>query len=478
MKTRHFILVFMLMLAGCLPEERVWWSPNGDVAVVAAGGGVHLATADGHRGRALDLGKQDALFQSVSWLRDGSGFVAQRMRTISTWEELRQLIPAEETQSVETMLPVVMPLLETAATLGKEDKTLEDLLSGLSEEQMTRFVHATRRKFGQEPERVEKLLLALPKGDELAESFKKPGTGYELSELCVFKLSGENVSEARSLLRSLLRPAMMPRVSPKHDALAFLTPDEDGRSAALEVITLDGSSRQTVARHVSAAFDWTPDGRALVFMAPLGGEGEKLQSIHRVEVITADGALTKPGKPATLATAVTLNRPAVQVLADGRVLFASQPVTLPTTGTGPELSPRLFVIAADASAVTPVPTAPGDLPANLGFFTASPDGKRVAVVESETDAVAVVEIDTGRTQIISPPHPLWQCRTMPAWKSAAELTFAALQEGAPAWMLWREGEPPRCISASWPKSSTAKWLEHKSAETKAESVTSKPDSSR
>jgi hypothetical protein len=115
--------------------------------------------------------------------------------------------------------------------------------------------------------------------------------------------------------------------------------------------------------------------------------------------------------------------------------------------------------------VTPVPTAPGDLPVNLGFFTASPDGKRVAVVESETDAVAVVEIDSGKTQIISPPHPRWQCRTMPAWKSATELTFAALHDGGPAWMLWREGEPLRCISESWPKSSTAKWLEQKNDNT-------------
>jgi hypothetical protein len=66
---------------------------------------------------------------------------------------------------------------------------------------------------------------------------------------------------------------------------------------------------QTVARQVSGAFDWTPDGRALVFMAPLGGEGEKLQSIHRLTVIEENGSLAKPGKPVTLATAVTLNRP-------------------------------------------------------------------------------------------------------------------------------------------------------------------------
>jgi hypothetical protein len=478
MKTRHCILVFVLMLTGCLPEERVWWSPQGDVAVVAAGDMVQLVTADGHSSRPLNLGRQDELIKSVSWLRDGSGFVAQRTRVVAKWDELRGLIPAEETRSVEMMLPLVIPLLEAAASLGDPAKTLEDMISGLSEEQMTRFAHATRRKFEQEPERVEKLLLALPKGDELVSSFNKSGTGYEISELCVFKLDGEVVSEKKSLASSLLRPALMPRMSPRHDTLAFLRLDADGESVALEVITLDAGAMQTVARQVSGAFDWTPDGRALVFMAPLGGEGEKLQSIHRLTVIEENGSLAKPGKPVTLATAITLNRPVVQVLADGRVLFASQPVTLPATGTGPELAPRLYVIAADGSAVTPIPTAPGDLPVNLGFFIASPDGKRVAVVESETDAVAVVEIDTGKTQIISPPNPRWQCRTMPAWKSATELTFAALHDGAPAWMLWSEGKPLRCISESWPKSSTAKWLEQKSESATSQSPIAKPDPTR
>lgn len=478
MKTRQYLLLLIVLLAGCLPEERVWWSPKGDIAVVATGTGVHLATADGHRGRPINLPMEGALIKSVSWLRDGSGFVAQRTRIIAKWDELRSLIPAEEVHSVETMLPMVIPLLETAVGLGEQAKTLEDVITGLSEKQMTCFAHAARRKFEQEPERVEKLLLALPKGEELAASFKKSGAGYEVSELCVFKLADEAVEETKSLACSLLRPALMPRVSPQHDALAFLRLDKDGESAALVVITLDGGAEQTVARQVSGAFDWTPDGRALVFMAPLGGEGEKLQSIHRLTVIEENGSLANPGKPVTLATAITLNRPVVQVLADGRVLFASQPATLPATGTGPELSPRFYLIAADGSTVTPIPTAPGDLPVNLGYFTASPDGKRVAVVESETDAVAVVEVDTGKTQIVSPPHPRWQCRTMPAWKSATELTFAALHDGAPAWMLWREGEPLRCISKSWPKSSTAKWLEHKAAEAKAESVTAKPDPAR
>lgn len=204
-----------------------------------------------------------------------------------------------------------------------------------------------------------------------------------------------------------------------------------------------------------------------------------LQRLQRIEVTKADGSLRVqrttteenpdelPG-PVNLALALMPTSPRVVALPDGRVLFASQPVTFPAKGEGLEVALLLFTVTGDGKTVSPVPTAPGDLPANLGWFAVSPDGKKVAVVESDTDAVAVVEIDSGKTEIISPVHPSWQCRTMPAWKSSTELTFAALKDGAPKWMLWKQGEGVRSISDSWPAEATRKWLEEKKKEQPAE----------
>ncbi len=484
MKTRLCLLLIALCgLDSCFPEERVWWSPQGDRAIVQIENHLHLVTANGELGPALEVSLEKAVVKTVSWLPDGSGFVCHRERAVASWEEICQIIPTAESAAVEQMMPAVLPVLEAAAKLAEGADSLESVASVMPMIEKKRFAIAVKRMFQRDAAAVEKLLLALPKGTEIVESMRKEGAAFQVSELCVVKLADKTLATSLSRTCSLLSPPLMPKVSPKHDVVAFLTLDEKEESASLMALPLDGGPALTVARGVSGTFDWMPDGRALVFMAPIGSDGEKLQSIHRISVVQENGALMKPRyeeqkdgssklikapdrmpEPVMLATAIMLNHPHMQALADGRVLFASQPAVLPAAGTGPELEPRLYVISADGKEVSPIATASGDLPTNLGYFAASPDGKLVAVVESETDAVAVVKLSSGKTQIISPPHPRWQCETIPAWKSATELTFAALHGTAqePKWMLWSEGAGLRCISAKWPATATAKWLEQKS----------------
>jgi len=352
--------------------------------------------------------------------------------------------------------------MDTAAQLGSDPGVLDALTGRLTERQATRLANAVRLMFEREPERVERLLLALPKGIDWVASLRDSSTGYEINEPCQYTLEAGRVIRVQSLRRSLLRPATHPRVSPRQSAVACLVAGDRAGNLNLQVLHLQDGTVRTVAQKVSEAFDWTPDGRSLVFLAPLGGEGEKLQSLHRIEVLGENGEPSSSSQPQTLATALVLNRPALQVLSDGRVVFASLPVTLPATEPDAEFAPRLFL--ADGIRVKPVPTAPGDLPTNLGWFVASPDGRHVAVVESETDAVAVVELATGATRILSPAHPGWQCRTLPAWRSSEELSYAALTDQVPSLLLWRIDDGTRRLSTDWTAESTAAWLEYQKDE--------------
>jgi len=81
-------------------------------------------------------------------------------------------------------------------------------------------------------------------------------------------------------------------------------------------------------------------------------------------------------------------------------------------------------------------------------------------VDGANDAVAVVDLASGVTEVVSPAHPDWHCTTIPAWRSSAELSFAALDkpDGSPAWMLWSKAGGVRSISGKWPAQATGDWL--------------------
>ena len=116
------------------------------------------------------------------------------------------------------------------------------------------------------------------------------------------------------------------------------------------------------------------------------------------------------------------------VLPDGRILFASVPLALPLATPAVPGIARLFLIdpaqGKDARPVA-VPADPQSLPGTLQFLAVPPDGKRVALVDGRKDAVAVLELATGKVDVVFPDLG-WKCRTLPAWRSNDQLALAAL----------------------------------------------------
>ncbi len=468
----------LLLLCGCLPEERFWWAPDGARALVRLPDGLHVARADGSLSEALklELGSEDDLPSRVSWLPDGNGFVVNRVRTFATWAEVLKLLPESEVKEVEQLASAIPGMLEVWAATGADGSTPDTVLGWLPVKDKETLSAAFYRACELKKESMEAVLRRAPKGEEILEELHGNTRPFHVQELCLVKIEGDAVvAEPVPLTRSL-RTILFPKVSPKHRAVAYFHGLADGESAALEVVSLDGGMPLLVASGISASHDWSPDGRSLVYVAPVLGKADApLKRIQRQKVLGDDGVPLLPAGgdalhermlqgPVNLALAIIAGTPRVISLPDGRVLFASQPATLPVAGDGLEVAPLLYTVTPDGKKVQAVSTAPGDLPANLGFYAVSPDGRRLAVVESETDALAVVDLESGRTEILSPAHPDWQGRTMPQWKSATELTFAALHDGSPQWMLWTEGGGVKCISNTWKPSGTSGWLKEKKPE--------------
>lgn len=471
----------LLCLSGCFPEERIWWSPQGDRALVLIDNRLHLVTADGPLGEALDgVSMENVVVKTVSWLPDGNRFICSRERTLKSWAEVVKLIPEDEVKQVDAILPAVEPLLEAAAKIAPTAEKLDHVISSLPTELRTKLIAAVMRTYAENPAAVEAKLTVLPKSEDIIQSLRKDGVSFSVDELCVITLKDGKVGETQGIEASLLMKHAMPRISPRHDAVACVRFGENDDHASLEVHPLSGGAPLLVTQRATGAFDWTPDGRSLVFMTPFDGESDKLQSVQKLTVLQPDGQLMKVAlekqpdgsvqqmkgpdrlnQPEVLATAIVLQHPSLQVLPDGRVLFAAQPAEMPFLGGEPKEEPRLYLLSEDGKKLAPIPTAPGELPTDLGYFAASPDGTHVAIVEGGTDAVAVVNVGSGKVELISPPHEGWKCSTLPSWKSNTELSFAALHgdKPEPKWMLWSAGSPVRSISSAWPAKATAKWLE-------------------
>jgi hypothetical protein len=463
---RFFLTACAFAIAGCYPVERFWWSPDGSRAVVLAGEKpqLHLVKAAGELGMPVANAQIDDDFPAaVAWLPDGSGFVLHRVLPRGTWEEARVLLPPAEVAEIERHARGMPDLFQAAAAMGGEQDAVDSMLNGFMRDKqlLAAAFYCAREK---QPAAIEAAVLATPRGAEVLANAKKEATPFAVHEICLIRVTGDHeAAEPQPITRSF-RPLVLPKACPKFPAVAYWRAAEDEEFVVLEVATLDGKSRTQAGQSSGATFDWTPDGRAIVHTTPVSDRDNSLQTIRRVTVLNESGALVESDRETVdLAVAIMPTPLRLSVLPDGRVLFASQPAKLPAPRGSLDLEPRLFLISADGKSVIEVPTAPGDLPANLGFFAASPDGQRVAVVESDTIAVAVVDLATGKTEIVSPAQAGWGCRTLPAWKSATELTFAALPPGkeSPQWMLWKKGEGLRSLSERWPADATGPWLTQK-----------------
>jgi len=451
-----------LLLAGCLPEERIWWSPDGQQALVLVEGALHMVQPGGELGAPLmgAAAKIAATPTGVSWLRDGSGFVLCRELKISTWKETARLIPASEAKKIELLALTVPTLISGASNLASKPADAESLLNSTISGNEDDFLIALLCAYQSQRKTVGKSLLKLPGGADLLKKLNGENSKFAVNEICVVKFAGEGSSSVPQSLARSLHPMAFPRVSPTQSVVAWLHMNGTNRPPSLEACSLDGRDHLTVCESAKATFEWSPDGHSVIFAIPAIGQSDSLATIHKAAVIAESGALIKQASE-ELAIAVLLDPPRLQTLQDGRVLLSSQPATLPSAGPAPRIVPKLYVLSADGKSIEAVPTAPGALPADLSFFAASPDGKLAAVVESGNDAVTVVDLATGATEVVSPANQDWQCRTMPAWKGPDELTFASLNNGAPQWMLWSKAGGVRSLSEKWPCNAAGDWLKKK-----------------
>ena len=448
-----------LFLTGCLPEDFIWWSPDGQTAAIRTSEGLRLSDASGKLSEVVLPGE----IQSTTWLPDNSGLVVSRSWKVKAWAAAEKLLPSEEAAATLQLARAIPDLLKAALTASggswekMEDKFLKPL--GLAESQALEPAWYCALNLYR-PQILSVLASFTNSAALQAELLSSETNGLSIHELTFLSMGkGRTAGEPRTLIRSLY-PASDPIVSPGNSALAFRT-----AAGALKCMTLDGKTSTDVADENVVSAVWSADGRALIYV--LKSKEDKVGELRSRTVMTVTGELLQaPPQAQTLAMAAFIGNapPRLAMLPDGRLLFPCVPVTLPAQAAHIHLQSQFFLVDPARPDVAPAPVqlTEGSLPEDLSAFALSPDGRFVAVVESGTDVVAVLELATGKVQIISPPHAGWKSRMTPAWRNANELTFAALPSAMaarPELNLWKSDAPVRVLSKQWPDAVVKPWLE-------------------
>jgi hypothetical protein len=442
--------VALSLAIGCNEvEDRLSWSPDCTRAVMRLGNDLCLVDTNGNLSASIATN-----VTAAAWLPDNRGVVVIRQLTVDKWMAAGALLSSNEITSVETVARGYLAFCAGGGADGYKE-----------------FFDQFEMKH---PELVSPALLYLFDTQaavlhEALQKAKDPGKlesdlsnmrTTTVAEVSMLRLAGDQASGPPRAIEHSLADLQQPRPSPSAPVVAFL------RGDALVVAPLDGgTNRVSVAEKVEGVYDWTPDGKSLVYAVRLSESGSSDINLVRIErrtVIDATGALVA-GDTLPLALSGSGFTPRVRCLPDGRVLFAGFQQQLPAPALATRQSRFFLVDPAQGTNAVPVaiPSAPGALPQDLAAFAPSPDGRQIAIVESGSDVVAVLDPASGALEVVSPKRG-WKSHVLPAWRGSEELYFAALPEPGsvrPEILRWRSGSAPQMISRGWPDQAVSGLLE-------------------
>lgn len=429
MKLRTICALSLVLAAGCDEvEDRLSWSPDGTRAILRVNNSLHFVDT---------AGNLSAVFASnvtaVAWLPDSQGLVLVQSRTVDKWKDAENLLPPDEIAAVQTL---AKGYLAFCGAGGIESNLLEQLEIKRPE----LFNPVPLYILDTQPAALRDALQKAKDPAKIEADLSNSRT-TTVCEVSIVSLDGKKVRVIERTLATIEQP----RPSFTAPAVAFL------RGQSLTVAPLDGSTNRVIAAERVESFDWMSDGKTLVYAQRMNDkqtDNFHISDLDARSVVDTNGALVAGGTLG-LTMSISAFAPRVQCLANGRVLFASIPLQVPPPTSA--RSPARFYLIDPAlgtnAAPTAIPSTPGSLPQDLAAFAPSPDGKRIAIVESGSDVVAVLDVATGALEVVSPNRGA-KSRTLPAWRGNDELYFAACST-RPEVMRWHRGSTPQVFSGTW-----------------------------
>jgi hypothetical protein len=277
------------------------------------------------------------------------------------------------------------------------------------------------------------------------------------------------------------------RISNKGRVLAFTAAyfdsDDDDEPDYSTLWVADCNTGQVIPADKNIALypDWSTDGKSLLYTRSIGEKDSEnaIGTLLKSQICDDSGALlAKIKDPEALAGLIVNKNTKVRCLSDGRIVFSSIEVSLPTIGADVPRQKQLFTLdpkrQVTITRLIPRSTLDQTDDYNMDFFEVSPDETMISVPSGEGH-VAVFYPSTGEFKVLQ-AEKMEHLKTVPVWRYPNDLCYVNINksnnktEAEPSEDVvlqvvlqtpieGKEWSEPRSISKSWPSGARDGWLE-------------------
>ena len=441
------LLLICLVIAGCDGNYLVWSSDGKLGAVIGQKG---LRVCDGEGTISKVLADKAGMFRWIPGPEHQGLYVG--FDYAGRWADVKPLLTADQ------------------------DKTIQDESLKLKRKLYTyradpkKFAENSLRTFSYPLEAAMHLhSTATPDIDRLAEKRWPP---YKYIKVPIFYIKLVSVeSNALTQIRTIDRgidEIVEIKASPNGRFFACVKHEKAHEQNYIQIIPNVAFAKPVIVAYNTNAYpDWSADGRSLYFTRAnndseadlLRGQPVHEGAIYKVEVADASGKLVPSLKPQRLARVVFDNRAPVRALKDGRVLFLSREVRIPSA-INSNLSSALFYLDGNKSDVL---LRKND---DIAYFEPSPEQDQIAVTTSG-GALLVCKSNGSDIVELCNAKDLRLSGLLPQWKTNQELSFGTEQVATKgsksnySISLWSKGAGVKDLSKAWGKDAASEIIVHR-----------------
>jgi dipeptidyl aminopeptidase/acylaminoacyl peptidase len=455
------LLTGICLLVGCYPK-RVVWSSDGKWAAVTGTDTLYFCDSKGKITEKI----RDGILKA-EWFPNEYRLAIQRGIRVNNWQLMEANIPEAKRQKLIQHIKSLSDVNDALEWKIKTDTLVDTKV--LSRNEIKGVILYLRDK---SPNKLPQTVVdSWPKNINF---------DYYFMEIGLWK-DGKFTTE--KTLWSSDEKVWDIRISSKGRVIAFTSvysdSDEDDGSNYSTLWVADCDTGQVIPADKNVALypDWSTDGKSLFYVRSISetNPGNVIGTLLKGQICDDSGALlTNTKYPEALAGLIINAYTKVRCLSDGRIVFSSIEVSLPTIGADVPQQKQLFTLdpkrQVTITRLIPRGTLDQAEDYNIDFFEVSPDETMISI-PSDEGRVAVFYPSTGEFKVLQ-AEDMDHVKTVPVWRYPNDLCYVNVNKSTDekqaeqskdvvlqAPTEGKEWSEPRSISKSWPSEARDNWLE-------------------